>query len=190
MRLLNDLFATAMRWIFENYPDVPDQKTLAVRTGITETTLSRIANDKVKKPSALTIKRLMQAFEGVFNPDYFIGRSTTMLMADLIYLREKEANEPVTEKQPEFNQFLPDWADSLIQLASDNATAIQELKASNLQLRTLLEDVIAENKELRELLFKTTHGVKPSNRKIKYPTYDESIPMSGELPVAAEPKNN
>jgi hypothetical protein len=113
-----------------------------------------------------------------------------MLMADLIYLREKAANEPVTEKQPEFNQYLPDWADSLIHLASDNAAAIQELKSSNLQLRTLLEDVIAENKELREMLSKATHGVKSSNRKIKYPTYDESIPMSGELPVAAEPKNN
>jgi hypothetical protein len=54
----------------------------------------------------------------------------------------------------------------------------------------LIEDVIAENKELREMLSKATHGVKSSNRKIKYPTYDESIPMSGELPVAAEPKNN
>jgi len=205
MRLLNDLFAKAATWIFENYPDVPDQKTLAIRTGITETTLSRILNDKVKRPSALTIKRLTSAFEGVFNPDYFIGRSTTMLMADIIYYSQQsdqsrsEASQstempgPPSAIQPLYatvsetsdpasDSSIPAWADSLINLVSGNAAAIHDLKAENKHLRDLLNELVTTNKKLRGELKKVLHEVNQSNRKIKYQAYEESIPM------AAEPK--
>ena len=207
MRLLNDLFVTAARWIFDNYPDVPDQKTLAIRTGITETTLSRIFNDKVKRPSALTIKRLTSAFEGVFNPDYFIARSTAMLMVDLIYYRQQAAQDRAAASQsttipgspsaiqplyatvpeasaPAPTSSIPDWADSLIHLASDNAAAIQDLKAENQHLRDLLNEVLTTNKKLREELTKVLYGVNPLHHEIKYQPSDpnaESIPMAAEL---------
>ena len=203
MRLLNDLFVTAARWIFDNYPDVPDQKSLAIRTGITETTLSRIFNDKVKRPSALTIKRLTSAFEGVFNPDYFIARSTAMLMVDLIYYRQQAAQaraaasqstsmpgspsaiQPLYATVPEASasalpaSSIPDWADSLIHLASDNAAAIQDLKAENHHLRDLLNEVLTTNKKLREELTKVLHGVIPLHHEIKYQPSERRIHPNG-----------
>lgn len=208
MRLLNDLFVTAARWIFDNYPDVPDQKTLALRTGITETTLSRIFNDKVKRPSALTIKRLTSAFEGIFNPDYFIARSTAMLMVELVYYRQEAAQAQSTASQsttmpgspsaiqplhatvPEASASvpatsIPDWADSLIHLASDNAAAIQDLKAENQHLRDLLNEVLATNEKLREELTQVLHGVNPLHHGIKY---QPSEPIAESIPMAAEPQ--
>lgn len=85
MRMLNDLFAVAVKWLCEN--KVNDQKELATVTGITETTISRILNDKVKKPSDATIRKLMKAFPGLFNPEYFEGKSIYMLMEDVLHAR-------------------------------------------------------------------------------------------------------
>lgn len=86
MRMLNDLFAIAVKWLCDN-GKVRDQKELAERTGITETTISRILNDKVKRPSDATVRKLMKTFPGLFNPDYFEGKSIYMLMEDLLHAR-------------------------------------------------------------------------------------------------------
>jgi transcriptional regulator with XRE-family HTH domain len=86
MRMLNDLFSIAVKWLCDN-GKVKDQKELAERTGITETTISRILNDKVKRPSDATVRKLMKTFPGLFNPDYFEGKSIYMLMEDLLHAR-------------------------------------------------------------------------------------------------------
>lgn len=86
MRMLNDLFSIAVKWLCDN-GKVRDQKELAERTGITETTISRILNDKVKRPSDATVRKLMKTFPGLFNPDYFEGKSIYMLMEDLLHAR-------------------------------------------------------------------------------------------------------
>lgn len=86
MRLLNDLFAVAVKWLCDN-GKVRDHKELAERTGITETTISRILNDKVKRPSDATVRKLMNTFPGLFNPEYFEGKSICMLMEDVLHAR-------------------------------------------------------------------------------------------------------
>jgi transcriptional regulator with XRE-family HTH domain len=83
MRLSNDLFARALDWIYVN-TDIKDQKSLAAYTGITETTISRILNDRVKHPSEDTIRKLNDAFDGIFNPAYFRGENIYLLMKDAI----------------------------------------------------------------------------------------------------------
>lgn len=83
MTLGNELFALAVEWLYD-HNKVADQKELAQVTGITETTISRILNNKVKKPSDATVRRLLNAFPGLFNPNYFRGKSLYMLMSDVI----------------------------------------------------------------------------------------------------------
>jgi hypothetical protein len=97
-----------------------------------------------------------------------------MLIVDLIYYRQQAAHaraaasqstsmpgspsaiQPLYATVPEASasatpaSSIPDWADSLIHLASDNAAAIQELKEENQQLRDLLNEVLTTNKKLRE----------------------------------------
>ena len=97
MTLGNELFALAVEWLYD-HNKVADQKELAQVTGITETTISRILNNKVKKPSDATVRKLLNAFSGLFNPNYFRGKSLYMLMSDVIEERidaeEKKQNAP------------------------------------------------------------------------------------------------
>ena len=78
MRLSNEMFARAVTWLIDNRK-VDDQQDLSAKTGITQTTISRILNDRVKKPSEETVKKLLDAFPGVFNPEYFRGENIYML---------------------------------------------------------------------------------------------------------------
>lgn len=95
MTLGNELFALAVEWLYD-HNKVADQKELAQVTGITETIISRILNNKVKKPSDATVRKLLNAFPGLFNPNYFRGKSLYMLMSDVIEERidaeEKKQN--------------------------------------------------------------------------------------------------
>lgn len=98
MKLSNELFIRAIHWLYEN-EGVKGQKELSELTGITETTLSRIMNDKVQQPSIITIQKLMRAFPGVFNPSYFSGQSSYMLMEDYLNIRP-DIEKPKRSVQP------------------------------------------------------------------------------------------
>ena len=66
MRVTNEQFAQALQRLYDS-EKVRDQKELASVTGITETTISRILNDKVKRPSEETIRKLLKVFPNVFS---------------------------------------------------------------------------------------------------------------------------
>ena len=83
MTLANGLFAQVLDYLVKEKM-VKDQQELASVTGITETTISRILNDKVRQPSKDTWQKLNKAFGNIFNPQYFRGESTVMLIADLV----------------------------------------------------------------------------------------------------------
>lgn len=76
----NRLFINAVDYVIEQKM-VIDQKGVAEKTGITESTLSKIRNDKALV-SDKTIRKFIESFQGVFNPLYFKGECTSMLMSD------------------------------------------------------------------------------------------------------------
>ena len=177
MRLRNGLFAQAIDWLYKT-GKVKDQKELSVLTGITETTISRILNDKVKGgPSELTLRRLDNAFKGIFNMDYFRGKSTALLLEDSSYYmahpkehpfyvdHEKEIHQnkveidvgssssiSAAESDPE--PFIPSWADSLIEIMTDqikqNEALNRELHKSISEVNTLLETLKEITKSLKK----------------------------------------
>lgn len=61
MRVTNEQFARALGCLYKS-GKAKDQKELATMTGITETTISRIVNDRVKRPSDETIRKLLKVF--------------------------------------------------------------------------------------------------------------------------------
>ena len=83
--LKNQLFIRAVDYLIDE-GKVGSQKELAQVTGITEATFSNIRNDK-KVVSEKTIRKLLEAFPGLFNADYFRGKNIYMLMSD--YLEAK-----------------------------------------------------------------------------------------------------
>ena len=128
MTLGNELFALAVEWLYD-HNKVADQKELAQVTGITETTISRILNDKVKKPSDATVRKLLNAFPGLFNPNYFRGKSLYMLMSDVIeeriYAEEKKQNaldmDELLKKIKELEERIKEKEEILEYIRKENA---------------------------------------------------------------------
>lgn len=171
----NDRFRAALDHIYKNGL-ATDQKEVAEKTGITETTLSRIVNDRVKKPSEETIRSLNEGFGFIFDPEYFRGGTPYLLMEDSIYYQQHPEENvfdaryiPYGQRQQLTPPTEKENAASLIDLA---AKLIKEVEAIRLQLNQEL----AETRNLREQLstMLTTisrhHGVEYSiNHNYGYP---------------------
>jgi transcriptional regulator with XRE-family HTH domain len=144
MRLSNGLFAHAIDWIYAN-TEVKDQKTLAALTKISETTISRILNDRVKKPSEDSILRLNDAFGGIFNLSYFRGESPYLLMKDASGTKQK-AVSPSTD-EPTAN--IIELYASLIQ---DIERIRQQLKAELAEVQVIKQEYLTARDDFRKAI--------------------------------------
>ena len=154
--LKNQLFVRAVDFIIEKYGLREGQKAVSQMTNIGEPTLSNIRNDK-KLVSDKTIRKLMDAFPGVFNPEYFRGQSTCMTMEEL--RKEKSANDTPTPEAPA-RSMLEDSL--LIEKAVEKATAYADKTIASLErevadkeriislMQQRIKDLERENYELKQ----------------------------------------
>jgi transcriptional regulator with XRE-family HTH domain len=150
MRLSNELFAKALDWLYAN-GKVKDQKELAAKTGITETTISRILNDKVKKPSEDTLRKINNAFGGIFNMEYFRGKNIHMIADDALQAKvEKHLQE------------IPNPIDYtfLIEKAVEKATAYADRTIAT------LERQVADKDSIIKMLEDKNRALEERNRKL------------------------
>ena len=113
----NERFRVALDYLYKNGL-VADQRELSEKIGVSETSISQILNNRVKKPSESTIRKLNEAFGNIFNPEYFRCNSEHML-----------ADEPVQASEPAPDYVaLPTWADSIIQLVTEQVKTIEDLR--------------------------------------------------------------
>ena len=124
----NECFRVAMDYLFKNGL-IADQSELSKLTGISETSISRILNNRVKEPSEATIRKLNEAFGNIFNPEYFRGHSIHLLMEDAVYSSQHPDKDisSISETAQEYNA-IPKWADSLIQLVTEQVRTIEGLR--------------------------------------------------------------
>lgn len=165
MRLSNGLFAHAIDWIYAN-TEVKDQKTLAALTKISETTISRILNDRVKKPSEDSILRLNDAFGGIFNLSYFRGESPYLLMKDAEETKQK-AVSPSTD-EPTAN--IIELYASLIQ---DIEKIRQQVKQELAEVQALKHEYLAARDDFRK-------AITLLHPALKYETPNEQPQMAAE----------
>lgn len=85
MKLRNEIFAHVLDWLIQNNK-VEDQKDLALKTGISQNTVSRIMTGKVE-PSDDTLRKLNATFGNIFNMQYLRGESIVMLIEDVAYYK-------------------------------------------------------------------------------------------------------
>ena len=113
----NERFRVALDYLYKNGL-VADQRELSVKTGLSQKSISHILNNRVQNPSEATIRKLNEAFGNIFNPEYFRCNSEHML-----------AEEPVqaSEPAPDYVAF-PRWADSIIQLVTEQVKTIEDLR--------------------------------------------------------------
>lgn len=155
--LKSERFISAVDYLIEN-KYVKGQNELAEVSGIHESTLSNIRNNK-KNVTDKTIYKLLDAFPGVFNSDYFRLKVVHMLVADTEYFKQHPEEDAMTssfyvpiderEKQTQkpANELptIPTWADTLISIMSkqikQNEALTRELRQSIAEVNTLRDDL-------------------------------------------------
>jgi transcriptional regulator with XRE-family HTH domain len=159
MTLANGLFAQVLDYLYKEGL-VADQQELSAKTGISETTISRILNDRVRQPSKETWLRLNAAFGNIFNPQYFRGESVIMLVADLVQEPSVQKEKTNTESghptmSSMFNANLAQQAESVeafrIALASKDET-IKEKNERILELKNAVAQRDERIENLKELV--------------------------------------
>ena len=113
----NERFRVALDYLYKNGL-VADQRELSVKTGLSQKSISHILNNRVQNPSEATIRKLNEAFGNIFNPEYFRCNSENMLADEPV-----QASEPTTDYMA-----LPKWADSIIQLVTEQVKTIEDLR--------------------------------------------------------------
>ena len=156
MVITNDIFARAIQWLYD-HGRIRDQKDFAAITGITETTLSRILNNKVRHPSPDTVRKVSSFFPGVFDAvsnnrqSKITERCHNIQMAVLGHL----VNEPeiieglAADDDPA--PHLPSWADALMGILSKQ---IAENEILHAELRQSINEVNEMKEKLNELIIK------------------------------------
>lgn len=154
----NERFKAVLDWLYEN-GKVSDQRELSEVTGITETTISRILNGKVRQPSEDTLRKLNSAFDNIFNMQFFRGESDDMFAARHANIKEHTAEL------------------SIIELA---ATLIKENEALRRQLTAAIEEVRTLRAEMTQDR-ENFRSIRAALSSILYRnTNDAAMPMAAE----------
>lgn len=160
MAISNRRFAQALDHLYQ-HKLVKDQKELAAMTGITETTISRILNDKVRHPSDESVRKLSLCFPGVFNPEWLRGEDAAPMLANNEHQAEPQQQEPHMDHSSLVNALVAakdETIESLkreLALKDDLVAAMQsELTAKNDHIATLKERL----QEYRRIIDSYTTG--------------------------------
>lgn len=92
MRLRNNIFAEAFKWLKKNWEGIKYQKDLAAKIGVSEDTITRIMRDQTEVTDDFLCK-FNEAFDNVFNYQWLRGEDTYhMLTADLVKEQEEKSD--------------------------------------------------------------------------------------------------
>lgn len=116
MKVTNELFAHAIHRLYKT-GKAKDQKELASMTGITETTISRILNDRVKRPSEETIRKLTEVFPDAFD---FEKEKNVSQHSDLIIEAKNETIASLKEQIANLKAHIADLQNTISLLNSSD----------------------------------------------------------------------
>lgn len=134
----NERFVSALDYLYRGGL-VADQRELSRKTGIAETSLSRIINNKVREPSEATIRKLNTAFGNIFNPAFFRCESSQMILEDAPGASDGSAERDAT-------------IEALEELVDTQRVLIEALRE---RLRSLGVEYIATVKPMRSRAYDT-----------------------------------
>ena len=152
MRLRNEIFAHVLDWLIQNNK-VEDQKDLALKTGISQNTVSRIMTGKVE-PSDDTLRKLNATFGNIFNMQYLRGESIVMLIEDVAYYKSHPG---------ELNKLINGEGDNKIDQSSLVNAALAAKDETIAALREQIQakdDLIASLRQNIEILQHQVHAAK------------------------------
>ena len=146
-KLKNQLFKVAVDYIYQEHL-AGSQGELAKKIGISESSLSRIMNDR-KSVGDDTLRKMNEAFGGIFNMAYFRGEDPQcMLMEDLAYYKQHPEERLVFEKPNGDNSALPESANAIPDSSPIDPSSIMNA-ALSAQMQTI-ESLKSEKATLLE----------------------------------------
>lgn len=127
----NERFAVAVDYLFQSKL-VSNQKDLCSKVGLSEPTYSRIKNEK-RIVSDDTIRKLNDAFNGIFNMAYFRGDSDVLL-----------ANQPEPAKEPSDMHYIDNGSmlNALLAAKDETIAAMQNQLATKDEIIQTKDDLI------------------------------------------------
>ena len=155
MRLRNNIFAEAFKWLKKNWDGIRYQKDLAAKIGVSEDTITRIMRDQTEVTDDFLCK-FNEAFDNVFNYQWLRGEDPIhMLTVDVIEARAGKA-EPYIDPSSQTNATISAYIEAITSLKRELRTKddllaekdarlaekderIAELKAHNIDLRRQLD---------------------------------------------------
>ena len=157
--LKNELFKVAIDYIYREHL-VGSQGELAEKIGISASALSHIMNDK-KFVGDDTLRKMNEAFGGIFNMAYFRGEDThCMLMEDLAYYKQHPEERLVFDKPQEVDPTpqqpaIPDYIQRLFDEAVRMSTRNELLERQCEKLIGELRDTKEKNETFLSELIKS-----------------------------------
>jgi len=128
--LKNERFIAAVDHLI-SHKHVNGQKELCEIIKVAESTLSNVRSKK-KMVSDKTIYKMLDKFPGIFNIEWFQLKPICMLIED--YKKNPDENsrsekpvQKLSEPTAEY-QAIPKWADSIIQLVTEQVKTIESLR--------------------------------------------------------------
>lgn len=155
MRLRNNIFAEAFKWLKKNWDGIKYQKDVAAKVGVSEDTITRIMRDQTEVTDDFLCK-FNEAFDNVFNYQWLRGEDPLhMLTVDLIEAKAKKA-EPYIDPSSQTNATISAYIEAIESLKRELRTKdallaekdarlaekderIAELKSHNIDLRHQLD---------------------------------------------------
>lgn len=155
MRLRNNIFAEAFKWLKKNWDGIRYQKDLAAKIGVSEDTITRIMRDQTEVTDDFLCK-FNEAFDNVFNYQWLRGEDPIhMLTVDIIDARADKA-KPYIDTSSQTNATISAYIEAIESLKRELRTKddllaekdvrlaekderIAELKAHNIDLRRQLD---------------------------------------------------
>ena len=155
----NGNFALALDYLYKA-GFISSQKDLFLKTGIAESSISKILSNKVRKVSDETIRRLNASFDNIFNPAFFRGDSNVMLMSDLIDANKQAQKEKEELQEPKLN-----FTDLFVSLVR---SIEQELQLMREEREAMRQEREATLKLMQQLTASLSHGVRYSTKQSRY----------------------
>ena len=155
MRLRNNIFAEAFKWLKKNWDGIRYQKDLAAKIGVSEDTITRIMRDQTEVTDDFLCK-FNEAFDNVFNYQWLRGEDPLhMLTVDVIESRA-EKKRSIIDPSSQTNATISAYIEAIESLKRELRTKddllaekdarlaekderIAELKAHNIDLRRQLD---------------------------------------------------
>ena len=124
MRLRNNIFAEAFKWLKKNWEGIRYQKDLAAKIGVSEDTITRIMRDQTEVTDDFLCK-FNEAFDNVFNYQWLRGEDAYhMLTVDLINAQSQVVSVKSKEQAPN----MPDMSSVFNAALAAKDETIQSLK--------------------------------------------------------------